>query len=374
MAVKRKDTKEFLDLDAKIKQEIGSLVDAMLDEKREKISPKMKEWYAKFASQFADLYQYSVRNVMLIKAQCPIASFCTTYKGWQNFKNEKGEAANVQPFQKGLTILRPVIMKVKLDEDEQYTNSKGELVTEEEKIVAYQPAKTFDISQTNAIEIGAVKKFEKPLQHYGTEEQERVAEKVFDYLKTTIEKKYNIPVKFDENLTPTVNGYANGKEIVLNTDLKGNIDKLSTLTHEIGHSLMHFDEKGGKISSDLKEMQAETFAFFLKNRLGIEDNTKSISYIHSYLQNFISDKVSESTQLLRLKSEDPHLYRNKIAEIFTKAIGSIVKPFSDFMKESKLDYFLNERLEKVIELENRQNNEIKQNQTNDENLSQGVKI
>ncbi|MDA3053297.1 hypothetical protein OFO01_06965 [Campylobacter sp. JMF_01 NE2] len=373
--------KEFLAFEAAFKQKVGGLIESMLQgRKGDDRSKEAMKYFADYLQQFKHLHKYSSRNVAIALEQAHARGFAIThlasYKACQNFKNDAGEHARVKPGEKALIIVRPNIMKEQLPEDKWYHNEKNQLVTEQEIVVSYSPCPVFDaIHQTNAREIGAIKPVIYPIQHYGNDEQEKVAGKLYEYLATTMEKKYDVPVVVEDIGRLGVLGQTNGKQISIAVGVQGDIDKLSVLTHEIGHTLMHFNEDRKEYSKEVKELQAEMFAYLLNDRLGF-DAQPNTEYLYDYLTAHIKDKVSDSVQLLRLKDEDPHLFRNKLADIFLKAIGNVFKPYSEFMQKSKLDEYIGEVLDMQMsqKTELKQENTIKQNQNNDENLNEGVSL
>lgn len=310
-----------------VDEAIKSLQKALKDPKTKE---KAQIALMSYLSQFNDLHNYTARNIALAQKQAKergmdnvshLASFDTWKKMKGTEKDENGEFKSVSVLkgEKGLSILVPQFkprfleqrdidknaknpFALVLDENGQKQpvmtktkNEKGEIVEVQKQELAYfTQGKVFDISQTNAFEIGAIKKLEKA----------KVGEfdgQITDFTLQTIASKITEKYGFEVNFAPLnrgARGYCSEKdgkiEIFIDNRHLSEASQLATLFHELGHAVLNHTSKS-KEDSNTKEVQAETFAFVLSNKFGLE--TTSAEYISAYLAD--TDKFFEVVEPVR---------------------------------------------------------------------------
>ena len=216
-----------------------------------------------FASKF---YKYSLRNTMLIKDQNPGATFVQAFDKWKKagYSVKKGE--------KGLKVFVPVKVVSVKDENgnfvklseaskelkQMYKNNQ----VESKQNIYYSVGNVFDISQTNC-------PVEKYPEFYGMGYKDVNQDILCKALESYIKDKMNVDVEIKDLTSISRRGYYSKTEnkIVLSDKLKSS-ERLSTLTHEIGHAVMQ--HSGNDEDVFRNEIEADSFCIMLNSHLGID--------------------------------------------------------------------------------------------------------
>lgn len=253
-------------------------------------SDKYKE-YLKFASKFTD---YSARNTLLINLQRPDATLVAAYGKWKQLGRQ------VERGQTGIEILAPVAYKTNqvleterpaVDEfGNQLYNPDGtekmETVEKPMTGLAFKKVYVFDVSQTSG------KELPDPVTELTGDIDSARKEAVFAALK----KVTGIDIEF-KDIKGGAKGYysATNNEIVIKSGMS-DAQTLKTAFHEAAHNLLHDPAKDivtNKSPRNEKEVQAESVAFMVAERFGIDTSEYSFPYIASW---------SDGKQLEQLKS------------------------------------------------------------------------
>ncbi|MBP1548973.1 MAG: DUF3849 domain-containing protein [Oscillospiraceae bacterium] len=253
-------------------------------------SEKYKE-YLKFASKFTD---YSARNTLLINLQRPDATLVAAYGKWKQLGRQ------VERGQTGIEILAPVAYKTNqvleterpaVDEfGNQLYNPDGtekmETVEKPMTGLAFKKVYVFDVSQTSG------KELPDPVTELTGDIDSARKEAVFAALK----KVTGIDIEF-KDIKGGAKGYysATNNEIVIKSGMS-DAQTLKTAFHEAAHNLLHDPAKDivtNKSPRNEKEVQAESVAFMVAERFGIDTSEYSFPYIASW---------SDGKQLEQLKS------------------------------------------------------------------------
>ena len=253
-------------------------------------SDKYKE-YLKFASKFTD---YSARNTLLINLQRPDATLVAAYGKWKQLGRQ------VERGQTGIEILAPVSYKTNqvleterpaVDEfGNQLYNPDGtekmETVEKPMTGLAFKKVYVFDVSQTSG------KELPEPVTELTGDIDSARKEAVFAALK----KVTGIDIQF-KDIQGGAKGYYSSikNEIVIKSGMS-DAQTLKTAFHEAAHNLLHDPAKDivtNKSPRNEKEVQAESVAFMVAERLGIDTSEYSFPYIASW---------SDGKQLKQLKS------------------------------------------------------------------------
>ena len=300
-------------------------------------SEKYKE-YLKFVSKFTD---YSARNTMLINLQRPDATLVGSFGLWKKLGRSVNKGEN------GITIMAPVVYKTnqymeyeRQAEDEWgnklYNDDGTEKMETVEKNVtglAFKKQYVFDLSQTDG------KPIPDPVQELSGDIDEEKLAVIFKAIKkvTDISPEYR-----------DIKGGAKGfyspssKSIVIKTGMSGE-QVLKTVVHESAHCLLHDPDKKivtVKSPRNEKEVQAESIAFIVCEKLGVDTSEYSFPYIASW---------SEDKQLDQL---------NKFLDEIQEASNTIFSAIdSELMKYRKRDLSVNEIMEDT-ELSNVQKAEM----------------
>ena len=244
------------------------------------------EDWLKFLSFQAQFYNYSFGNAMLIFSQNPNATYVKGYKAW----NQLGRY--VKKGSKGLAILAPCIRKVEVFKEPENKNLYHDEEAEKEirKVVSgFRIAYVYDIADTDGDD-SMLPVLVTGLA--GNGEQEKV---IYERLLGVISK---------EHCVQEVSGTASKgsfnletKVISIREDLEY-LQKIKTLLHEYAHLLDFQMHPEDDISRNRRELIAESVAFIVSLRLGIDTSRYSMSYIKSWLKDkeelkIIADSVQK---------------------------------------------------------------------------------
>ena len=287
-------------------------------------SEKYKE-YLKFASKFTD---YSARNTMLINLQRPDATLVAAYGKWKQLGRqvEKGET--------GISILAPVTYKTNnvleverpaVDEfgNQLYNDDGTEKVETVEKPLtglAFKKVYVFDVSQTSGKEIP------DPVGELTGDIDASRKEAVFAALKKVADAEFEF-----KDIQGGAKGYYSAAKnlIVIKTGMS-DAQTLKTAFHETAHNLLHDPKKKivtAKSPRNEKEVQAESVAFMVAEKFGLDTSEYSFPYIASW---------SEGKQLEQLK--------NSLQEIQAAAKKISDEIESELLKMQKRHLTLDEKL------------------------------
>ena len=287
-------------------------------------SDKYKE-YLKFASKFTD---YSARNTLLINLQRPDATLVAAYGKWKQLGRQ------VERGQTGIEILAPVAYKTNqvleterpaVDEfGNQLYNPDGtekmETVEKPMTGLAFKKVYVFDVSQTSG------KELPDPVTELTGDIDSARKEAVFAALK----KVTGIDIEF-KDIKGGAKGYysATNNEIVIKSGMS-DAQTLKTAFHEAAHNLLHDPAKDivtNKSPRNEKEVQAESVAFMVAERFGIDTSEYSFPSIASW---------SDGKQL-----EQPKSALQEIQEA-AKKISSEIE--SELLKLQKRNLTMDEKL------------------------------
>lgn len=252
-------------------------------------SERYKE-YLNFVSKF---YNYSHNNTLLIMLQNPEASFVASYTDWNKKHNR-----HIKKGEKGIKIIAPSPYKVKVevpvyDENKTPVVVDGKPLTEVKEIqkLGFKVVSVFDVSQTDG------EPFIVP--DFGNKELEA---DIDDYsaLFEAISSTTAFDVKFDD-----IKGRAKGlcsydaKTITINNGMS-QAQNIKTLLHEIAHSRLHDPNKTfDRPSRDKREVQAESVAFVVANKLGLDTSDYSFDYIAGWSSNQEIKELKESLEIIQ---------------------------------------------------------------------------
>ena len=257
-------------------------------------SERFKE-YLRTMSKF---YNYSFNNTLLIAMQKPEATYVAGYTSWQrNFDRQvmKGE--------KGIKILAPAPYKAqeereKIDSLTQkpVIGADGKAVTETVEVLrpAFKVVSVFDVSQTDGKELPdiVVDELKGTVENY---------EAFFDALK----QESPVPVSF-EDIPGGAKGFFSPVEsrIAIQEGMS-EIQTVKTAIHEIAHAKLHAfkpDEKAtpeDKKDRHTKEVEAESVAYTVCQRYGIETSDYSFGYIAGWSSGKETKELKSSLDTIR---------------------------------------------------------------------------
>ncbi len=241
------------------------------------------EDWLKFLAFQSLFYNYSFRNAMLIYSQNPEASYVKGYRAW----NELGRY--VKKGAKGLAILAPCFKKVEEfkepENKSEYQDSEGEKVTKK-VISGFRITYVFDIADTDGSD-ECLPVLVKGLAGNSAREKE-----IYEKLKAFISTEH--PVQ-EVTGTASKGSFNLGTGVIsVRSDVEY-LQKIKTILHEYAHAIdfaMHPEED---ISRNRRELIAESVAFVVSMRLGLDTSRYSVSYIKSWLKDKDELKIVADT-------------------------------------------------------------------------------
>ena len=257
-------------------------------------SERFKE-YLRTMSKF---YNYSFNNTLLIAMQKPEATYVAGYTSWQrNFDRQvmKGE--------KGIKILAPAPYKAQEDREKidpvtqkPVIGADGKAITETVEVLrpAFKVVSVFDVSQTDGKELPdiIVDELKGTVENY---------EAFFDALK----QESPVPISF-EDIPGGAKGFFSPVEsrIAIQEGMS-EIQTVKTAIHEIAHAKLHAvkpDEKTApedKKDRHTKEVEAESVAYTVCQRYGIETSDYSFGYIAGWSSGKETKELKSSLDTIR---------------------------------------------------------------------------
>ena len=241
-----------------------------------------EDWLAflKFQSLF---YQYSFGNAILIYTQNPEATYVRGYKAW----NQLGRY--VKKGSKGLAILAPCFRKVEVFKEPEnkivYNDAEGE--KEEKKVISgFRITYVYDIADTDGSD-EYIPVLVKGLADNSEQEQE-----IYERLFAVISNEYTIT---EVEGTASKGSYnLETKVICVRSDLEY-LQKIKTLLHETAHAVDFKLHPEPDVSRNRRELIAESVAFVVSMRLGLDTSSYSMSYIQSWLKDKDELKIIADT-------------------------------------------------------------------------------
>lgn len=245
----------------------------MNDDKTQEILEKLEQgikdtmdsekWrnFLKVQSQF---HQYSFNNAMLIYLQKPDATHVAGFRAWQ----EKFER-NVIRGEKGIGILAPCPYKYEKDV-EVIKDGKSEIEKKTVEGLRFKKVTVFDINQTEG----------KPLPEICQELQGNSSNS--SNVIKAIKDISDIPV-IEKPIESGSKGYYSRTENIIAVKEGMGMDQTAkTLIHEYVHSQLHSTDDSKLLDRATKEVQAESVAFIVANRFGIDTSEYSFQYLASW--------------------------------------------------------------------------------------------
>lgn len=273
------------------------------------------------------IYQYSPRNTMLIYSQNPHATYAQSFQAW------KEQGAYVKKGERGYRVYVPVeaaILKVdgKLIPLEHATKEQkarykaGEIESTTRR--HFKIGSVFDISQTTY-----PKEAYPKLYHMGYESalHGAVAEGLGKYAQNLLQCQVSTVDMKSIALRGSYSPESNRIEL---NELLEDTEKLSTLSHELGHALLHRDAALTK-STEQIEIEADALGIMIESHFGVditESRRRHLAEHYRRYQKFYQEAEEE---------KKPEGFGDVIANVFRT-----------FRKEiDDLDHYVKRELEKA---------------------------
>jgi len=216
--------------------------------------------YKDYLTCMSKFHNYSFNNTLLIAMQRPDATLVAGFNAW---KEKHGRM--VKKGEKGIRILAPYKYAVEAEPE-----NEGE----EPQIIertGFKPAYVFDVSQTEGKELPsiAVNELSGDVNEYN---------KLFRALRIICP----VPVDF-EDIEGGSKGYFSDSEnrIAIKKGMS-QVQTIKTLVHETAHAMLHSsaaEDKDNPVDRRTKEVEAESIAFTVCKRYGLDTDDYSFGYI-----------------------------------------------------------------------------------------------
>ncbi len=256
------------------------------------------EKFKEYLTTMSKFYNYSFNNTLLIAMQKPDATLIAGYTSWQrNFDR------HVMKGEKGIKILAPAPYKAqeereKIDPATQkpVLDADGKPVTETVEVMrpAFKVVSVFDVSQTDGKELPdiAVDELTGSVENYAA---------FFEALK----QESPVPISF-EDIPGGAKGYFSHVEnrIAIQEDMS-EIQTVKTAIHEIAHAKLHAINPDEKVAPEerkdrhTKEVEAESVAYTVCQRYGIETSDYSFGYIAGWSSDKDTKELKGSLETIR---------------------------------------------------------------------------
>lgn len=251
------------------------------------------ERYKDYLKTMSKFYHYSINNSILIWKQLPEATAVAGYNAWkekfgrQVKKGEKGISIIVPCSAKStreIIKIDPVTMKPIYDEN-------GNPVTEKARSTAmrFKAAAVFDISQTEG----------KPLPEVPVNELNGDVENYRTMLQALIQAA-PCPVRFGDPGSGAYGCFSRGTQSITIREEMSQQQTLETLIHEIGHAILHADQKEAlQLTRGTREVEAESVAYTVCSHYGIDTSAYSFGYVAAWSQGKELQTLRESLDTIR---------------------------------------------------------------------------
>lgn len=325
--------KEWIEKAKEQEQEAFKRIREVIDNYRE--DPEKIREYFQFASNF---YNYSSRNVSLIYAQNPNATFVQSFEGWKKMDShlEKGSV--------GIKILVPVkVTYLNVDDDNKIQLSKaskelkekykkGEI--EAQSVTRFKVGNVFDISQTNFPK-------EKYPDLFDMGKKSMKHRTVTNGLIEFAEQEIHCSVSTENLESIALLGFYTPSKhsITLNERMEDTV-RLSTMSHELGHALEHWSMPDTSVAQ--KEFEGDAISIMLQQRYGIEVIEQRARHITEHFKVFEKECCDLCRNKLNLKESD---IDDTVNQMIQESFSNIFRTFKENI--DKIDL----HIQKVEELE-----------------------
>lgn len=248
------------------------------------------EWAA-FCDNAAQFHTYSLRNLLLIRAQKPTATQVAGYNKWLELGRHvrPGPGSGIKIF--GYSTRRTTRDNPDTGEEETVNIPTFPMVTVfdvEDTEPNTEITDTMRKKNPNAILWSQVPAH--PAQNLTGDDHEGIYQRTHQFITAqgwTVQRQ---PIPGDTNGYATSDGT---RRIVIDEHIS-NAQAAKTLIHESAHALMHADLEAGEYIAHRGryEVEAESVAYIVAGMLGLDTSTYSIGYIATWA------KEEPSTDLL----------------------------------------------------------------------------
>ncbi len=216
--------------------------------------------FKEYLTCMSKFHNYSFNNTLLITMQRPDATLVAGFNAW---KDKHGRM--VRKGEKGIKILAPY--KYKVDAEPEHEGEESKTIER----TGFKPTYVFDVSQTEGKELPSIAVSE-------------LSGDVNEYNKFLRALRIICPVPIDfEDIQDGSKGYFSDSEnrIAIKKGMS-QIQTIKTLIHETAHAMLHSsaaEDKDYPTERRTKEVEAESVAFTVCKRYGLDTEDYSFGYI-----------------------------------------------------------------------------------------------
>ena len=257
------------------------------------------ERYKSYLTTMSKFHNYSFNNTLLIASQKPDATLVAGFDSWK-----KNFDRHVKRGEKGIKIIAPMAYKKKVEQPvvdpvtkKPVVDENGRAKTEEVeiKVPSFQVVTVFDVSSTEG----------KEIPNLGVSELTAGVEGYKDMI-AALERFSRVPIE-REDIASGAKGYFDptNQKIVLQKGMS-EAQTVKTLIHEISHSLTDDKENPGidvenptERTRSTKEVTAESVAYTVCQRFGIDTSDYSFGYIAGWSSGKDMKELKDSMDLIR---------------------------------------------------------------------------
>lgn len=256
------------------------------------------EKYMEYLRVMSQFHNYSFSNTLLIAMQKPDATWVAGYGAWQK-KFER----NVMKGEKAIKIFAPAPRKVEVERDVLDPDTRRPILDEngepkKETVTIQKPyfkvTSVFDVSQTDG----------KPLPELDTVHDLTGSIEGYSIFFEALKRTAKVPMEF-EHIEGDSHGYYHQveKRIAIAEGMS-EAQNVKTAIHEIAHSRLHDvdmleAEKGVIVDRRTREVQAESVAYTICQRYGIETSDYSFGYIAGWSEGREMQELRSSMEVIR---------------------------------------------------------------------------
>lgn len=217
--------------------------------------------YKEFLTKMSQFNRYSSRNLRLILAQKPDASYLAPYNTWRKFDR------HVKRGEKALSVIIPVTYVKKDQQGQPILDKNGK--PETGMTFRLKPT-TFDVSQTEGKEMPKAAEVKEQLTDLDYANLYRAL--------MSIAKTNDVSVRFEEMAGETKGYYSPAEhQIVLRSHDMNKSQLIKTFIHETAHSELHHSNNPQReqLTRSNAELQAESVAYVVASYYGIDTSDYS---------------------------------------------------------------------------------------------------
>lgn len=299
--------------------------------------------YLQFAMQF---YQYSQKNISLIYGQNPYATFVQSFQGWKDMGESVLRGA------KGMKVFVPTkITYLKVGENDAEWIKLSDATAEQKRRykegemesrnrTAFKLGNVFDISQTTF-----------PKERYPEifsmgQESDRHKE-ITDGLIAFSEEVLNCPVTTEAIESIALFGYyvPSQHRIALNERMEDTM-RLSTMSHELGHAMIHHDALHS--STAQKEFEGDAISIMLQKKYRIDLTEERKSHLAEHYEVFrqeCEEKVRRATEGISKEA-----FAEKVSGLIEESFQNVFRIYKEHIPE--IERCVEEKLQEKKELVN----------------------